>query len=89
MNLPRFVAIAGLLGLVWGSPAVSLPSVYEVRTGDSLWEIAARFGTTVSKIKKLNALNSSRIYPGQKLRVGDQIPKFLAPNGPYYWSSFK
>ena len=87
MKLPLIGTIgtvAILLGLA-AVPAYSLPSVYEVRSGDSLWEIAARFGTSVSKIKELNKLKSTRIYPGQKLRVGAMLKEILVPNGPYYW----
>mgnify|MGYP001436874129 CR=1 FL=1 len=50
----------------------STPSVtsYVVKRGDSLWDIARRFGTTPEALKVLNGLNSrSRIYPGQKLLI--------------------
>ena len=84
MKLPLIGTIAIVLGLA-AVPAYSLPSVYEVRSGDSLWEIASRFGTSVSKIKELNKLKSTRIYPGQKLHVGAMLKEILVPNGPYYW----
>lgn len=42
---------------------------YRVRRGDNLISIARRFGTTVSKIKTLNGLRSSKIILGQKLKV--------------------
>lgn len=43
---------------------------YTVRKGDTLWDIAKKFGTSISNVKKLNGLErSSRIYPGQKLIV--------------------
>jgi len=43
---------------------------YSVRAGDTLWDIARQFGTTTGKIRRLNDLGrSSRIYPGQKLRI--------------------
>ncbi len=40
-----------------------------VRRGDTLGAIAARNGTTVKKIKRLNGLRSDRLQIGQKLRV--------------------
>ncbi len=42
---------------------------YRVRRGDTLGRIASRYHTSVSKIKRLNGLRSSRIRVGQKLRV--------------------
>lgn len=43
---------------------------YTVRQGDNLWDLARRFGTTTSHIRKLNQMGpSSRIYPGQVLTL--------------------
>ena len=42
---------------------------YTVRTGDTLSEIALRYRTSVSKIKKLNGLRKDTIYKGQKIRI--------------------
>jgi LysM repeat protein len=42
---------------------------YRVRSGDSLWVIARRFGTSVGDLRRANELRSTRIYPGQKLRI--------------------
>lgn len=42
---------------------------YTVRPNDTLIEIANSFGVTVRQIKRLNNLNGSRIYVGQKLRI--------------------
>lgn len=44
-------------------------SRYTVRTGDSLWTIARRHGTTVDRLRVANGLNGSRIYQGQVLTV--------------------
>jgi len=53
----------------WLSEAKS-GKIYVVEAGDSVWEIAQKFGTTVEKIVALNELTNSRlIRPGQKLVI--------------------
>lgn len=42
---------------------------YQVQHGDSLYEIARRFGMTVDGLKQLNRLNNDLIRPGQSLQV--------------------
>jgi len=42
---------------------------YLVRSGDSLWSISKKFGTTVNTIKRSNGLRSSRLKVGQKLYI--------------------
>lgn len=44
--------------------------LHKVRRGETLVEIAQRYGTTVQKIQELNHLSRpDRIYPGQVLRI--------------------
>lgn len=45
------------------------PVRYRVRSGDSLWAIARKHGTTVDRLKSENALASTRIIPGQVLEL--------------------
>lgn len=42
---------------------------YRVRKGDSLYTISRRYHTTIGKLKSLNGLRSSKLKPGQVLRV--------------------
>lgn len=42
---------------------------YTVRSGDTLWLLAKRFGTTVDAIKRLNGLASDNLQIGQVLRI--------------------
>ena len=42
---------------------------HEVRKGDTLWDIARRFGTSVAAIRRVNGLSGSGIRPGQVLRL--------------------
>lgn len=47
--------------------------IYIVKKGDTLWNIAKEFGSTVDGIVRVNGIeNKDQIYPGQKL----YIPKF-------------
>ncbi|MEO0421090.1 MAG: LysM peptidoglycan-binding domain-containing protein [Pseudomonadota bacterium] len=47
-----------------------VPEVYTVRRGDSVWEVAKRFGIPRNRIVSLNALKSGQhIFIGQKLRL--------------------
>lgn len=42
---------------------------YIVKSGDSLWSIAQKYGTTVSNLKSLNNLTGNTLQIGQKLLV--------------------
>ena len=50
-------------------------TTYVVRSGDTLWDLAGRYGTTVSDLVARNGLSSA----GVGLRVGDRIS---VPTGP-------
>jgi len=51
------------------APAASARTTYTVKAGDTLYGIAATFGTTVSKIKALNGLTSNNIRVGRVLLI--------------------
>jgi membrane-bound lytic murein transglycosylase D len=52
-----------------------VPAYHVVRRGDSLWNIARKYGTTTEAIQKLNGLTGTRLYKGQKLKIAaDQTP---------------
>ena len=46
----------------------SSTGTYQVKSGDSLWKIAMEHGTTVERLRSLNKITGSMIYPGQHLR---------------------
>lgn len=51
-------------------PELIAGNTYLVKYGDSLWSISKKFDNlSIEKLKKLNNLTSSRINPGQKLRI--------------------
>lgn len=43
--------------------------VHKVRSGDSLWNLAKRYGTTTQKIQNLNGMRKTNLYIGQKLVI--------------------
>ncbi len=54
-------------GRMIGSSSSSL-TIYKVQSGDTLSEIAARYGTTVNELVNLNEIsNPNLIYPGEVL----------------------
>lgn len=42
---------------------------YIVRSGDTLWSISQKFGTTVNTLKRSNGLRTSRLKVGQKIYI--------------------
>lgn len=55
---------------------VSSTATYTVKEGDTIWDIAKKFGTTASDIRTLNGLNkTSRIFIGQQLTIAPSASK--------------
>ncbi|UQD51854.1 peptidoglycan endopeptidase [Bacillus methanolicus] len=52
-----------------GTASKSGTVTYTVKSGESLWTIARKFGMTVSELKKINKLSRDTIHPGQKLLI--------------------
>lgn len=68
-----------------GTPGPS-GSTYTVRSGDSLFLIANRYGVTVSALRSANGLSSDWIYTGEVLRIpagGDSRPADPPSRGGY------
>ena len=54
------------------TPPVDLTGkkIYQVRPGDTLWDISKSSNVSIEEIKKLNKLTSNKIKPGQQLILG-------------------
>jgi N-acetylmuramoyl-L-alanine amidase len=50
-------------------PAEEWPTVYRVRSGDSLWKLADRYGTTMNEIARRNRLSERE----RELRIGQRL----------------
>lgn len=54
-------------------PRVSTPKTYTVKSGDTLGGIAARHGSTVAKLLKLNPAIAKADPQGDKINVGQKV----------------
>jgi N-acetylmuramoyl-L-alanine amidase len=59
-------AVSDYLGINYSTPNTI---TYIVKPNDSLFKIAEKYGTTITKIKNLNNLTSDTIYPGAILKI--------------------
>jgi D-gamma-glutamyl-meso-diaminopimelic acid endopeptidase CwlS len=46
-----------------------LYNIHVVEMGDSLWNIARKYNTTVDELKRLNGLSSDMIILGQQIKL--------------------
>lgn len=61
------------------------PSTYTVKSGDTLSEIAVKYGTTVKKLADLNGIkNPNLIQVGQKIKLSGSAPAKPATSKPTY-----
>lgn len=71
---PNLIYVGQILTIASNTNANNIGSAgtqkYIVKSGDTLSEIALRYGTTVNKLVSLNGIkNPNLIYPGQVLRI--------------------
>ena len=56
------------------------PVYHAVRQGDSLWTIARKYDTSISRLRKINKLSSNRLRIGERLVVGSRLQETAAKN---------
>ena len=76
--------VSALAG-VWLSTVLSvspcLGSVHVVRPGDTLSELAVRFGVSTPELRQWNGLEGDRIYPGQRLTIAVDKTRYVVRKG--------
>ena len=92
---PDFAAIAKKLGGTSGGTATTGgPTIYTVKSGDTLSKIASTYGTTVDTLAEINAIqNRNLIRVGQVLMLqdtpqaaADKLEALGVINSPDYWA---
>ncbi|UOR13327.1 C40 family peptidase [Halobacillus amylolyticus] len=71
MNKKRLATAVGgtLVGAsLWGT-TVFADELHKVESGDTLWDLSNKYGSSVSELKSWNSINSHIIYVGQSLVV--------------------
>lgn len=62
-------AVANYIGIPYTPPEGLITNTYVVQKGDTLYSIANKLGTTVSKLKKENNLTTNTLQIGEILRI--------------------
>lgn len=86
----KLVLLFSLVVLLAGAGLAEASFQYAVVSGESLWKISQRYGTTVEAIVKANGLsNPNLIYPGQVLIIPDggnsSTTKYTVAAGDTLW----
>ncbi|RJQ56413.1 MAG: LysM peptidoglycan-binding domain-containing protein [Desulfobacteraceae bacterium] len=68
LKIPQEGAVVYKL-LKYQKPELAFPPTHIVKSGDSLWNIASKYGTTVKEIQKENLLQNTRLQTGQVLKI--------------------
>src|SRR6185437_14033208 len=74
MQRPTEEAAASLEDAVFTTVPMNRTFYYTVRRGDTLTEVAAHYGVTVSDLRRWNHLTRETVRTGQKLRVTSDVP---------------
>ena len=80
------LSIGQVLKIPSSSSSNSFGSTYTVKAGDSLWNIANKYGITVDELKNLNNLTSNTLSIGQVLKVPSGGNTYTVKSGDSLWS---
>lgn len=54
---------------LFSAGAAAEAATYQVKSGDTMWGIASKYGVPVTELKQANNRTSNLLYPGQKLTI--------------------
>ncbi|MBM7540190.1 cell wall hydrolase [Amphibacillus cookii] len=73
--MKKIIFFTSLFLIVAFSPIQSKAATHTVEHGESLWQIANRYGISINQIISENQLSSSVIHPGQSLNIDASITR--------------
>lgn len=62
--------VIGAAGFMFAGPLQASAKTVTVKSGDTVWKLANRYGVSVSSIEKSNHLSKDAIFAGQKIVLG-------------------
>jgi len=65
----RIIGLTAVLLIFQAGTALAAQTVHTVKAGDNLWDIANKYGVSVSNLQQNNGLSSERLQIGMKLIV--------------------
>ena len=66
-TLAALTAVVSLSVFSMGAAAEA--ATYQVKSGDTMWGIASKYGVPLTELKNVNNRTSNLVYPGQKLTI--------------------
>lgn len=79
------MTISSLLALSLLPAASASAQTITVKAGDTLGNIAARYGVTVAWVKQVNQLQSDMLFVGQSLYIPPVSPVYTVQSGDVLW----
>lgn len=73
------IAALFIIALIGGTTSAS--SVYKVKNGDTLWDIAKENSVAVEDLLHWNGLQSALIFPGQEIKINNKQEVYVVQKG--------
>lgn len=70
----HIIVLATILVILQAGTALAAQTVHTVKAGDTLWDLANKYGVSVNSLQQNNGLSSDRLQIGMKLIINSTTP---------------